>query len=74
MFFMLVTIDKRRNNVHYKKNRKLLAEVLLPKEAQQIDRAMEDFAKRYYECNPGLVDNPGKEKIEALFYRKKSRD
>jgi hypothetical protein len=20
---------------------------------------MEDFAKRYYECNPGLVDNPG---------------
>lgn len=40
--------------------RKLLAKVLLPKEAQQIDRAMEDFAKRYYECNPGLVDNPGK--------------
>ncbi|KAI7894894.1 uncharacterized protein EV154DRAFT_458791 [Mucor mucedo] len=38
--------------------RKLLAKVLLPKEAQQIDRAMEDFAKRYYECNPGLVDNP----------------
>ncbi|CAO0797918.1 unnamed protein product [Mucor circinelloides] len=38
--------------------RKLLAKVLLPKEAQQIDRAMEDFAKRYYECNPSLVDNP----------------
>ncbi|GAA5798560.1 hypothetical protein HPULCUR_003965 [Helicostylum pulchrum] len=38
--------------------RKLLAKVLLPKEAQQIDRAMEDFAKRYYKCNPGLVDNP----------------
>lgn len=38
--------------------RKLLAQVLLPKEAQQIDRAMEDFAKRYYECNPSLVDNP----------------
>jgi Sec7-like guanine-nucleotide exchange factor len=33
--------------------------VLLPKEAQQIDRAMEDFAKRYHECNPGLVDHPG---------------
>ncbi|GAN02490.1 conserved hypothetical protein [Mucor ambiguus] len=38
--------------------RKLLAKVLLPKEAQQIDRAMEDFAKRYYECNPSLVDSP----------------
>ncbi|KAI8881195.1 hypothetical protein K501DRAFT_253687 [Backusella circina FSU 941] len=37
--------------------RKLLAKVLLPKEAQQIDRAMEDFAKRYFECNRGLVDN-----------------
>ncbi|OBZ87260.1 Protein transport protein sec73 [Choanephora cucurbitarum] len=38
--------------------RKLLAKVHLPKEAQQIDRAMEDFAKQYYECNPGLVDSP----------------
>ncbi|KAG0163693.1 hypothetical protein DFQ28_000501 [Apophysomyces sp. BC1034] len=38
--------------------RKLLAKVHLPKESQQIDRAMEDFAKRYHECNPGLVENP----------------
>lgn len=44
---------------HFVFYRKLLAKVLLPKEAQQIDRAMEDFAKRYYECNPGLVDHPG---------------
>ncbi|KAI9494962.1 hypothetical protein BDB00DRAFT_816460 [Zychaea mexicana] len=38
--------------------RKLLAKAHLPKEAQQIDRAMEDFAKRYHECNPGLADSP----------------
>ncbi|KAI8341844.1 hypothetical protein BC941DRAFT_175030 [Chlamydoabsidia padenii] len=38
--------------------RKLLANVLLPKEAQQIDRAMEDFAKHYHRCNPTLTDNP----------------
>ncbi|KAI8644289.1 hypothetical protein BD408DRAFT_441929 [Parasitella parasitica] len=38
--------------------RKLLAQVQLPKEAQQIDRAMEEFAKQYYECNLGLVDTP----------------
>lgn len=50
------------------KCRKLLAKVLLPKEAQQIDRAMEDFAKRYYECNPGLVDNPGKEGKKKIVY------
>ncbi|KAG0761497.1 hypothetical protein G6F60_003552 [Rhizopus arrhizus] len=38
--------------------RKLLAKVRLPKEAQQIDRAMEDFAARYFECNPTLIDKP----------------
>ncbi|ORX47150.1 hypothetical protein DM01DRAFT_1339169 [Hesseltinella vesiculosa] len=38
--------------------RKLLAKVSLPKEAQQIDRAMEDFAKHYHACNPRLADGP----------------
>jgi Sec7-like guanine-nucleotide exchange factor len=42
--------------------RKLLAKVRLPKEAQQIDRAMEDFAARYFECNPTLIDKPGKKR------------
>ncbi|CAO3607367.1 unnamed protein product [Cunninghamella echinulata] len=37
--------------------RKLLARVHLPKEAQQIDRAIENFAKHYYTCNPTLSDN-----------------
>lgn len=39
--------------------RKLLALVQLPKEAQQIDRAMQDFASRYHECNPDLMHSPG---------------
>ncbi|KAG8936599.1 hypothetical protein FRC02_000592 [Tulasnella sp. 418] len=34
--------------------RKLLMDLSLPKETQQIDRVMEAFAKRYDECNPGL--------------------
>ncbi|KAG8900921.1 hypothetical protein FRC00_010123 [Tulasnella sp. 408] len=34
--------------------RKLLMDLSLPKETQQIDRVMEAFAKRYEECNPGL--------------------
>ncbi|KZT40064.1 hypothetical protein SISSUDRAFT_983756 [Sistotremastrum suecicum HHB10207 ss-3] len=34
--------------------RKLLMDVGLPKETQQIDRVMEAFAKRYTNCNPGL--------------------
>lgn len=38
----------------------MLAQVQLPKEAQQIDRAMEEFATRYHECNPTLVDKSGK--------------
>ncbi|KAJ5788022.1 hypothetical protein N7457_003012 [Penicillium paradoxum] len=34
--------------------RKLLMEVELPKETQQIDRFVQAFADRYYECNPGI--------------------
>ncbi|KAF8581359.1 hypothetical protein K439DRAFT_1354089 [Ramaria rubella] len=34
--------------------RKLLMEVGLPRETQQIDRVMEVFAARYVSCNPGL--------------------
>ncbi|KAF2836701.1 hypothetical protein M501DRAFT_225194 [Patellaria atrata CBS 101060] len=34
--------------------RKLLMEVELPKETQQIDRVLEGFADRYCECNPGI--------------------
>lgn len=34
--------------------RKLLMELYLPKETQQIDRIMEGFAKRYQECNTNL--------------------
>ncbi|KAN0066526.1 hypothetical protein ACQY0O_000620 [Thecaphora frezii] len=34
--------------------RKLLMDLHLPKETQQIDRVMEAFAKRYNECNDGL--------------------
>jgi hypothetical protein len=34
--------------------RKMLMEVELPKETQQIDRLLNGFADRYYECNPGI--------------------
>ncbi|CAO1636652.1 unnamed protein product [Parajaminaea phylloscopi] len=34
--------------------RKMLMDLRLPKETQQIDRVMEAFAKRYNECNEGL--------------------
>jgi hypothetical protein len=34
--------------------RKLLMEIGLPRETQQIDRVMEAFAQKYLECNPGL--------------------
>ncbi|KEF63857.1 uncharacterized protein A1O9_01835 [Exophiala aquamarina CBS 119918] len=35
--------------------RKMLMEVELPKETQQIDRLLAGFADRYYECNPGIL-------------------
>ncbi|KAJ5570973.1 hypothetical protein N7535_004633 [Penicillium sp. DV-2018c] len=38
--------------------RKLLMEVELPKETQQIDRFVQAFADRYHECNPGIFTSP----------------
>lgn len=40
--------------------RKLLMEVELPAETQQIDRFLQGFADRYHECNPGIFTNPGR--------------
>lgn len=37
--------------------RKLLMEVELPKETQQIDRCLQGFANRYHECNPGIYES-----------------
>lgn len=39
--------------------RKLLMEVGLPRETQQIDRVMEAFAARYRQCNPDLFISDG---------------
>jgi Sec7-like guanine-nucleotide exchange factor len=39
--------------------RKLLMEAELPKETQQIDRFLQGFADRYYECNPGIFATIG---------------
>ncbi|EKD12891.1 uncharacterized protein L3040_007048 [Drepanopeziza brunnea f. sp. 'multigermtubi'] len=38
--------------------RKLLMEVELPKETQEIDRCLQGFANRYHECNPGIYASP----------------
>lgn len=43
--------------------RKMLMEVELPKETQQIDRLLQGFANRYCECNPGVFVSPD----EAYF-------
>jgi Sec7-like guanine-nucleotide exchange factor len=42
--------------------RKLLMQVELPKETQQIDRVLQGFADRYHECNPGIYINTGEPK------------
>ena len=36
---------------------------LLPGEAQKIDRIMEAFAQRYYECNPDLYASAGRSRL-----------
>jgi len=49
--------------------RKLLMDVRLPSETQQIDRVMEAFARRYNECNDGLWGQEG----ECLVYLSSTR-
>ncbi|PWZ02887.1 hypothetical protein BCV70DRAFT_183351 [Testicularia cyperi] len=46
--------------------RKLLMDLHLPKETQQIDRVMEAFAKRYNECNRGLFTSDDQPYILAF--------
>ncbi|CAI2174280.1 9939_t:CDS:2 [Funneliformis geosporum] len=46
--------------------RKFLMDCHLPKETQQIDRVMEAFAKRYYECNPDLF--PSSDTVYVLAF------
>lgn len=41
-------------------DRKLLMEVELPSETQQIDRVLQAFADRYHECNPFIYQDSGK--------------
>lgn len=43
--------------------RKMLMEVELPKETQQIDRVLQSFSDRYHECNPGIYLSPGRASI-----------
>lgn len=49
--------------------RKLLMEVELPKETQQIDRVLQAFANRYHECNPGIYISPGMRHRRTLICR-----
>ena len=37
--------------------KKFLSRFRLPGEAQKIDRIMEKFAAKFYECNPTVFDN-----------------
>ena len=47
--------------------RKLLMDVGLPRETQQIDRVMEAFAARYRHCHPDLFISEGATFLHALF-------
>jgi hypothetical protein len=44
--------------------RKLLVDVGLPRETQQIDRVIEAFSARYAECNPGLFSAEGASSVQ----------
>jgi hypothetical protein len=46
--------------------RKMLMEVELPKETQQIDRLLAGFSDRYFECNPGIFVSADETSIVAF--------
>ena len=58
--FAFFLIDEK-----YKKffSRRYLFKFVLPGESQKIERIMETFAQRYYECNPDIYANSGKNYI-----------
>lgn len=51
--------------------RKMLMEVELPHETQQIDRVLGSFAERYCECNPGIFVSAGMQSppLVSAFFR-----
>ncbi|TID15315.1 Carboxypeptidase S1 A [Venturia nashicola] len=56
--------------------RKILTEIDLPKETQQIDRVVQSFADRYHECNPGIFSDSGKSahpKSRSDFFNKSNK-
>lgn len=63
--FFKIALRKYMRGFHYFGDpidmsiRKLLMEVELPKETQQIDRFLQAFADRYHECNPGIFATTG---------------
>jgi Sec7-like guanine-nucleotide exchange factor len=50
--------------------RKILMEIDLPKETQQIDRVLSSFADRYHECNPGVFPDPGMHSDTGDFWHR----
>ncbi|KAH6625731.1 protein transport protein sec73 [Boeremia exigua] len=48
--------------------RKLLMQIELPKETQQIDRVLQGFADRYHECNPGIYLNTAADKAYFISF------
>jgi len=76
-FFSMDIVDALRfvsNSIRiYKRNfffRRYLFTFILPGEAQKIDRIMEAFAQRYYECNPHIYATAGT--LNSNKYRKLS--
>jgi cytohesin len=67
-FFSMDIVDALRfvwikfDIIYIKSNfsRRYLFTFILPGEAQKIDRIMEAFAQRYYECNPHIYATAGK--------------
>lgn len=47
--------------------RKLLMEVGLPRETQQIDRVVEAFASQYMQSNPNLFASEGKLTSQLMY-------
>lgn len=54
LFFVIMLLADRTTHRH------LCQKLFLKAETQQVDRILEDFGRRYHECNPtGLFGSPG---------------
>lgn len=64
-FVLLVTLTAFRFNFFF---RRLCGKLYLKAETQQVDRILEQFSRRYWECNPDTLYGSASESVFLVIF------